>query len=766
MTSKPRTRTPSEPSYPRRDTVLVVDFGTSLTTATLLSGGVAKPVGDPVAGARSWPSSAHLGADGLTVGDLAEGYRSSTPLAFVAEFKRYLGSAEPIPHWGLDLTAAQVTSALLAAIRAEAQGKVHEPVDRLLITCPGDFKIGVPADRRWADLDAACRAAGFLDVEYLPEPVAAAYAPVAEGALPDDALVLVYDLGGGTFDAALVRIGPRRHDVLAATSIPFCGGADIDALLMEELRDVTGIGPDSGNGRVDALLKTTARDVKQRLSLTREDTVSVLPTLDDVVITRARLEELVTEWGKIKQTVEAAVGLCADAGINTLTDLEAILAVGGSSRIPLVEQHLSHLGRPIRRPIDIGTAVADGAVEWARRGTDRVLDVEQTLPTHIPLRWPLPPGRVTVSTWLAGPGDRLRKGDPILRVAVPGGALWDLRADRPGTLEAQHYREAAVVTAQDWLATMRPLRPGEDSENGASIMPRLWRTIAGTAVVAAVSGDERYVARADGKTVRLYDLEEWAVVGSATVGAPVVQIVFDRRGGLLIVTDTGVHGWDPEQGAAPKLIVKRDHPRVAVRPDGEVVAVSSRTEAQVVFLRGDSMEKIGESKSALGYSNVCQASLFSADGKTLIPASRQDNLTRQEPDTDGLPAVLWHTYATTAAFDGTGRFALFGDDAGQITMRSVETGQRTSVLSSVGAGVAAIACSPDSPVAAVGLRDGYVELRRVDDGVITLQPLVRRRVGVCGFLQFIDHGSMLVTGTAGSLSLWSLTDLVPAPARR
>ena len=152
----------------------------------------------------------------------------------------------------------------------------------------GDYRIGVGDDERWADLDRACRAAGFVDIEYLPEPVAAAYAPIKRGAIDQGQIVLVYDFGGGTFDAAIVRIGPREHEVPAADSIQK-GGADIDALLIEEIRRVTGATAGSGDGRRDAELKVVATEAKKKLSL--RDNAPVASADDGKLhqITRGRL---------------------------------------------------------------------------------------------------------------------------------------------------------------------------------------------------------------------------------------------------------------------------------------------------------------------------------------------------------------------------------------------------------------------------------------------------------------------------------------------
>ncbi|HXL87725.1 MAG TPA: Hsp70 family protein [Streptosporangiaceae bacterium] len=231
---------------------------------------------------------------------------------------------------------------------------------RLLITCPGDYKIGAEEDKRWAELHKACEDAGFTDIEYLHEPVAASYAPVKKGAFRPGQVVLVYDFGGGTFDAAIVRIGPRRNQVVAAGSIPFCGGADIDTLLIEEIRQVTKAG--TGNDRMEARLKIEAVEVKKQLSQADPWPVEGPDDGEQRYITRARLNELITAEGLIDKTLALVNRLADDAKVKP----DAVLPVGGTTLIPLVKERIIELGYPISEPITESSAVVDGAANGAQ----------------------------------------------------------------------------------------------------------------------------------------------------------------------------------------------------------------------------------------------------------------------------------------------------------------------------------------------------------------------------------------------------------------
>ncbi|MFB9184672.1 Hsp70 family protein [Dactylosporangium sucinum] len=121
---------------------------------------------------------------------------------------------------------------LVAVLRAVA-GRA-EPADRLVLTVPASYGHG---DARSHRMVAAGEAAGFAEVELLPEPVAAALGPISGAPFAAGDLVLVYDFGGGTFDAALVRFGDNgTHEVLGHAALNDCGGRDVDALIARHLR--------------------------------------------------------------------------------------------------------------------------------------------------------------------------------------------------------------------------------------------------------------------------------------------------------------------------------------------------------------------------------------------------------------------------------------------------------------------------------------------------------------------------------------------------
>ena len=748
--------TPVPPSRSSRDMVLVVDFGTTETKATLLVPGTdPRPVPDPVEGDRSWPSVVYLGGDVIEAGTLAEGRRSWEPMQTAIEFKRELGRKRTFGEDDPRL-AWQVTTELLSAVREKAQEMVIEPVDRLLITCPGDYRIGVEDDERWADLDRACRAAGFVDIEYLPEPVAAAYAPIKRGAIDHGQIVLVYDFGGGTFDAAIVRIGPREHEVLAADSIQK-GGADIDALLVEEIRRATGATAGSGDGRRDAELKVAATEAKKKLSL--RDNAPVASADDGKLhrITQQRLDELLTGnvrgQGIIDQTLALARKLIDD--IKPL-EPDVVLAVGGTTRIPLVRKRLRDLRYPVREPMDVNCAVVDGAVAWARLAADRTASPDRFVLDRIPLRWPIPGGVATVSSWLAKPGDSIGVDDTVLRVALPNGELWDLRADRPGTLAERHYRKDDVVTSADWLATLLPLLPGSTD---AIILPRLWREIPRPLTAAALSVDGRYAAAADETTVTVYDLENWSLIGTVSAGGSVEQLVFTPGGELIAAVGTGFNAWDAatlshrwahEDG--------RSQPRIAASPDGQFLAVSSLSQYEVRFLSAADRSLRHTTKLTTVSSNYCRASLYSPDGSLLVPASFYAG-GGVHPTWDSGPEVVQGYNVTALAIRPHDNLILGSSGNTQISVHQKEnfTSRPASAVSPA-ANIQSLAFNVSGTLLSCGLETGRVELRRSYGDELTGPVGVIRTGSACFFTAFTPDGNSLVTGNKHGLAIWSLAD--------
>jgi molecular chaperone DnaK len=746
-------------SRPRRELVLIVDFGTTQTKATLLVPGKADlvPVMNPNETEWSWPSCVYLGDGDIHVGKSADARRKFQPMRVAIEFKRYLGS-----EWTFgdddQKHAWELARELLSSVRQRARELVDDPVERLLITCPGDYKIGVEEDKRWAELHMACEGAGFTDIEYLHEPVAASYAPVKKGAFKPGQVVLVYDFGGGTFDAAIVRIGPRRHQVVAAGSIPFCGGADIDTLLIEEIREVTKAG--TGNDRVEARLKIEAVEVKKQLSQADPWPVEGPDDGEQRYITRGRLDELITADGLVDRTLALVNKLVDDTKVKP----DVMVPVGGSTLIPLVKKRIGELGYLISEPMNESTAVVDGAAAWARTAADRRAAPSQFVLDDVPLRWPIPGERARISSWLAEPEDGVNVGDTLVRVRLPNGELWDLRADRPGTLVAQHYYKDDEVCSADWLATLRPLSPGSSN---ARILPRLWREIPGSVMVAALSADGRWAATADGMQVICYDLHRWTQKTLAT-NAAVDQMVFTPGGDLITARGKGFTIWDP---AAPARRWThedgRDRLRIAPSPDGRLLAVSTLRSTggrEVRFISvGDHTLQRTARMSSCPRVGSCEVSAYSADGRLLVPGSSAWDAPVTWDQGSG-PEVVPNSGQKVMALAIRPRdnriFASSGNSEISVYEKAGFKPKTASTVTAASS-VMSLAFNQSGTLLACGLDTGSVELRRPVDDKLS-NPLGTIHTGSsCFFVAFTPNGRGLVTGNKNGMAIWSLTGTAP-----
>jgi molecular chaperone DnaK (HSP70) len=207
--------------------ILAVDFGTSTSAAILVTDAGEQLITERSGTGQTWPSAVCLDGTELRVGTEADNLKRVRADKYRAQFKLELGREAAVDLGGHEFTVQALVTAVLTAIKAAAERAAGEPVTRVVLTVPGSYEEG---DVRRALMVDAATEAGFDVVELLPEPVAAALAPVAGPPVPGNSLILVYDLGGGTFDTALIRIGRLSNEVLRYAAIDHgSGGRDIDS---------------------------------------------------------------------------------------------------------------------------------------------------------------------------------------------------------------------------------------------------------------------------------------------------------------------------------------------------------------------------------------------------------------------------------------------------------------------------------------------------------------------------------------------------------
>ncbi|MFO7959554.1 MAG: Hsp70 family protein [Nitriliruptoraceae bacterium] len=328
---------------------LGVDVGTTYTAAAVSSNGRAEIV---TLGNRSAviPTVVYLREpDALLVGDAANRRAFTDPAAVAREFKRRVGDPTPILLAGSPMSPQ--------ALMARTLRWVVDQVTAQQGTAPASITATHPANWGPYKLDLfhqAMRLADLGAARMLAEPVAAAAHYASHARIEDGAAVAVYDLGGGTFDAAVVRrVGPGFELLGVPEGIEHLGGIDVDEAVFAAVSGQLGaafssLDPDDANVvAAVARLRQECVDAKEALSSERTVAIPVLlpGTQTQIELRRDELEQMVRP--ALDDTLGALRRAIASAGLSA-GDLTAVLLVGGSSRIPLVAQMVTEaLGRPV-----------------------------------------------------------------------------------------------------------------------------------------------------------------------------------------------------------------------------------------------------------------------------------------------------------------------------------------------------------------------------------------------------------------------------------
>ena len=343
---------------------LGIDLGTTFTAAAVEEGGRAEVVqlGDH---APQIPSAVFVREDGaLLVGEAAVRKGAVQPDRLEREFKRRLGDRIPYVLGGQEFTAEQLTARLLRTVVDEVQKRYGGPPERLALTHPANWG----AHRRSVLLEAV-RLADVGAVTTLSEPAAAAvHFASTERAQVGDAIA-VYDLGGGTFDAAVLRKSPTEFELLGTPNgVEQLGGVDFDDKIFRYVLRSLGeaamaLDPDEP-AVVAALvrLRRECTDAKEALSKDSETAIPVaLPGMPStsVHLSRVEFEDMIRP--EVEQTIRCMRRALESASLPP-ADVRTVVLVGGSARIPLVAEALGHeFGRPVSVSTQPKLAVALGA---------------------------------------------------------------------------------------------------------------------------------------------------------------------------------------------------------------------------------------------------------------------------------------------------------------------------------------------------------------------------------------------------------------------
>lgn len=343
--------------------VIGIDLGTTNSVVAVMEGGEPTVITN-TEGSRLTPSVVGFSKTGeRLVGELAKRQAISNPENTVSSIKRHMGENYTVKIEGKDYTPQEISAMILQKLKEDAESYLGEKVTQAVITVPAYFS----DSQRQATKDAG-KIAGLDVLRIINEPTAAALAYGLDKG--GDGKILVFDLGGGTFDVSILELGDGVFEVKATNGNTHLGGDDFDNAVMNwmvsEFKGQSGIDL-SQDKLAEQRLKDAAEKAKIELSTVLSTNIN-LPfiTADatgpkhlDLTLTRAKFNELTANL--VQDTMEPTRQAIKDSGLS-IDEIDKIILVGGSSRIPAVQEAIKHiLGKEPDKGINPDECVAIGA---------------------------------------------------------------------------------------------------------------------------------------------------------------------------------------------------------------------------------------------------------------------------------------------------------------------------------------------------------------------------------------------------------------------
>lgn len=358
--------------------VIGIDLGTTNSCVSVLEGGEPTVITN-AEGNRTTPSVVGFAKNGeRLVGETAKRQAITNPDRTIASIKRYMGTDHKVTIDGKDYTPQDISAMVLGKLKTDAEAYLGETVTEAVITVPAYFT----DSQKQATKDAG-KIAGMDVKRIINEPTAAA---LAYGLDKDDThqKILVYDLGGGTFDVSLLELGDGVFEVLATHGDNKLGGDDFDSKLMDFMADSfakeNGIDLRKDNMAMQRL-KEAAEKAKKELSASQTTNVN-LPFITvseagplhlNMDITRAKFDQLTGDL--VERTIEPMKKAISDGGVST-AEIDKVILVGGSTRIPAVQDAVKKItGKEPFKGVNPDECVAIGASIQAGVLTGEVNDV-------------------------------------------------------------------------------------------------------------------------------------------------------------------------------------------------------------------------------------------------------------------------------------------------------------------------------------------------------------------------------------------------------
>ncbi|WP_071460181.1 molecular chaperone DnaK [Bacillus massilinigeriensis] len=356
--------------------IIGIDLGTTNSCVAVLEGGEPKVVPNPE-GNRTTPSVVAFKNGERQVGEVAKRQSITNPNTIMS-IKRHMGTTHSVEIEGKKYTPQEVSAIILQHLKSYAEDYLGEKVTKAVITVPAYFN---DAERQ-ATKDAG-KVAGLEVERIINEPTAAALAYGLDK-MDEDQTILVYDLGGGTFDVSILELGDGVFEVKATAGDNKLGGDDFDQViidyLVEQFKKENGI--DLGKDKMALQrLKDAAEKAKKDLSGVTSTQIS-LPFITageagplhlELTLTRAKFEELSSDL--VERTMGPTRQALKDAGLSA-SEIDKVILVGGSTRIPAVQEAIKkETGKEPHRGVNPDEVVAMGAAIQGGVITGDVKDV-------------------------------------------------------------------------------------------------------------------------------------------------------------------------------------------------------------------------------------------------------------------------------------------------------------------------------------------------------------------------------------------------------
>lgn len=358
--------------------IIGIDLGTTNSCVAVMEGG------EPVVitnseGSRTTPSVVSFQANGeRLVGQVAKRQAITNPDRTIISIKRHMGTNHKVNIDGKEYSPQEISAMILQKIKADAEAYLGEKVTQAVITVPAYFN----DSQRQATKDAG-RIAGLEVLRIINEPTAASLAYGLDK-MDTNQKILVYDLGGGTFDVSILELGDGVFEVLATNGDTHLGGDDFDQKIMDYIADTFKAehGIDLRNDKMAVQrLKEAAEKAKIELSSSMQTNINLPfitadatgPKHIDMNLTRSKFNELTHDL--VQRSIEPMKKALTDAGLS-IGEIDKVILVGGSTRIPAVQEAVKNFtGKEPSKGVNPDECVAVGAAIQAGVLTGEVKDV-------------------------------------------------------------------------------------------------------------------------------------------------------------------------------------------------------------------------------------------------------------------------------------------------------------------------------------------------------------------------------------------------------